>query len=230
MKRFYREVEIVEHEGGHGIALDDKLVRSPAKQPLILPTRPLAEAVRNEWAVQGADINPHAMPMMQFASTAVDRVAPRRADCVDELVKYGGSDLLCYRASHPAELVARQETLWQPLLDWATLTFGAELVVTRGLMPVEQPESALAALKAGVERHHDHALAAVLVTTGLAGSLVIGLALAEGRLSALEAYAISQLDETYQAEVWGLDSEAEARRAALKAEIEAAGRYLELVR
>lgn len=230
MKRFYKEVGLVENEGGYAITLDGKPIKTPAKASLTLPTRALAEAVRDEWAGQGETIDPSSMPMMQFASTAIDRVASRRVEIIEELVKFGDADLLCYRASGPVELVARQQAIWQPLLDWAVLQYGATLVVAEGLMPIDQPDAALDALRSGIERHPDHRLTAIMVAASLAGSLVIGLALAEGRLTAAEAYAASQLDESYQIEVWGQDHEAELRRAALKHEIEAAGRFLELIR
>jgi chaperone required for assembly of F1-ATPase len=161
-------------------------------------------------------------------ATALDRVGPMRAQAVDELVRYGGTDLLCYRAAEPPDLVERQTAMWQPLLDWAELRFAARLAVTAGLMPQPQPADTLDALRRAVEPVEALGLTGLLAATGAAGSLILALALREGRLSADEAWALSQLDETFQIERWGEDDEATRRRARLRADLLAAGRFLAL--
>lgn len=229
MKRFYTSAAARRQAESHDIALDGKVVRTPAGRPLLLPNRALAEAVAGEWQAQGDVIVPATMPLTAIANTAIDRVAVARDDAVAGLMRYGETDLLCYRAEGPADLVARQGIVWQALLDWASLDLGATLVVTEGVVPVPQPPEALAALRGVLHGYDDFRLAALSTAVAATGSLVLGLALAEGRLSAEEAFAAAQLDETYQNEFWGEDAEAMARRATLDTDVAAAATIFRLL-
>jgi chaperone required for assembly of F1-ATPase len=215
---------------GFAVALDDQPMRTPAKAPLVLPTQALAAAIAAEWAEQDDTIKPHTMPMMTLASTGLDRVAPQRDGVVEEIAGYGGTDLVCYRAEAPPDLAARQHLVWQPLVDWAALIYDAPLNVTTGIVPLGQPGHALRALKAAVAGFDDLGLAALATATGAAGSLVIALALAAGRLDGVQAFEAAQLDETYQIEKWGEDAEAADRRRAIRADLAAAERFWALLR
>jgi chaperone required for assembly of F1-ATPase len=228
-RRFYREAAAVAVPGGWGIALDGKRVRTPAKNPLVLESRALAEAIAAEWQAQEARVKPETMPLMQLASTAIDRVAPDRARIVAETAAYAGTDLVCYRAEGPEELVGRQAEAWDPLIAWLRERFDASLTTASGIMAVEQSDATLTGLRRAVEAQDDLRLTALSVATGAAGSLVIGLALLDGRLTPEQAAASAQLDELYQAERWGIDREAEIRRAAQAADLAHARRFLDLL-
>lgn len=230
MKRFYEQAEVAEHPEGFAVTLDGRPVMSPARTRLVVPSRILAEAIADEWAAQEETIQPQEMMMTRLAATAADRVSPARPEVVATVAGYAASDLVCYRAEAPAELVARQEAVWQPLLDWLAKAHGAALVVTEGVIPVAQPEAALAACRRAVEAHDDHALAALATATEATGSLVIALALSARRLDAAGAWEASQVDETWQSEQWGGDHEAAERRAAIRADIEHSARFLDLLR
>ncbi|MBM3571378.1 MAG: ATPase [Alphaproteobacteria bacterium] len=215
--------------GGYTVALDGKPMHTPAKTPLVLPTLPLAEDVAREWDEQGATVKPHTMPMMTLASTGIDRVPPQRSAVIEEIAGFAGTDLVCYRADAPADLVERQHALWQPLVEWAALTFDAPLSVTTGIVPLGQPAQALRALTAAVGEFDDFGLAALHMATNAAGSVVIALALAAGRLDHEQAFAAAQLDECFQIEKWGEDPEAAARRLAIRADLAAAARFWRLL-
>jgi len=229
MKRVYRTVTVEAVEGGWEVRLDGKPLRSPAKAPLILPTQALADGVAAEWDAQAETVQPHTMPLMQLASTTVDRVIPQRDAIVDGTVAYGGTELLCYRADHPRELVERQHQHWQPLLDWAALRYDAVLVSTVGIMHRPQSDAALKALRAAVERLDDWRLSGLQSAVATSGSLIVALALLEGRVDAETAFAVSQLDETFQIEQWGEDAEATQRRQSLRADLMATERFLALL-
>lgn len=234
MRRVYRAVaaEPAPPELGSGfvVRLDGRPIRTPAKAPLVLPQAGLAEAVAGEWDAQEQEVRPREMPMMALATTALDLVRPRRAEVVRELSAYGETDLVCYRAERPESLVARQREAWQPLVDWAALTLDAPLTVTAGILPAEQPAAALAAIERAVEAHDDWALAALSSATKAAASIIIGLALSRGRLDAAAAFEAAELDESYQMELWGEDEEALRRRAGVRADLEAAARFLAILR
>ncbi len=228
-KRFYDAVGVAAVEGGFAVTLDEKHLRTPAGEPLTLPTEGLAHALAGEWGAQEGEVRPHTMPLSRIAATAIDRVPRERAETVDRVLKFAATDLLCYRAISPRELSERQRAAWQPLLDWAAETHGARLEVTEGVVPIEQPVAAIEALRRAVEPLDDLGLAALTGATAATGSLIIGLALAAGRISGEEAVGASQLDEEYQNQRWGEDEEAVARRRDLRDEIMAAAGLLDLL-
>ena len=230
MKRFYKTVGTVAVEGGFGITLDDKALKTPAKASLVLPTEALARAIADEWDAQVDVIRPHGMRLMQLASTALDRVSIHRLAVVEEAAGYAASDLLCYRAEAPQELVAREVQLWQPLLDWAMVRFDAPLTVTSGIVHVDQSAASLKALRAVLLALDPLTLTAVADLTAACGSLVLALAVWDGRIDADAAAAATLIDETVQNERWGEDYEAKARRERLISDIQAAGRFLMLLK
>ncbi|MBC7952020.1 MAG: ATPase [Rhodospirillaceae bacterium] len=229
IKRFYKQADVAEAEGGFAIHLDGRPIKTPAIRQLIVPSRALAEAMAAEWNEQGEEVFPALMPMTQLASTAVDRIGPERAVIQEQMAKFATTDLLCYRAEFPPDLVGRQTSQWQPLLDWAAQTLGAALVVTAGIMAVEQPKAALIALNAHLDGYDVWRLTVAQAACAASGSLVLALALADGRLTGTETFELSQLDETYQIEQWGEDYEAADRRDVLKRDILAAERLLTLI-
>jgi chaperone required for assembly of F1-ATPase len=218
-RRFYKSVTVEQGEDGWRVLLDGKRLRSPAKLDFAMPTRALAEAIAAEWDAQSERVDPHSMPMMQLAATAVDRIAADRDRIIAETAAYAGSDLVCYRADAPAELARRQDEVWQPLVAWVAERYDVALNVTAGIVAVAQPPHALAAFRRVLEAADLFSLAALATLTGAAGSLVIALALAEGRLTAEQAAAAALLDELFQAERWGSDPEAEARRAGVRRDL-----------
>lgn len=220
-RRFWTRTEAVpEATGGWQVLLDGRVLRTPGKLPLILPTGSLAEAVAAEWQAQADLIHPETMPLTRAANSAIERVAPQRAEVAAMLSAHAETDLLCYRAGHPQDLVQTQARDWQPLLDWAEARYGARLVATTGLMPVPQAPQALAALAGAVAGFGPFGLTALHDLVTLPGSLVLGLAVTEGRLSVEEAHRLARLDEDHQAALWGRDEEAEsmagARLAAMR--------------
>jgi chaperone required for assembly of F1-ATPase len=230
MKRFYKQAEPLESGSDHSVALDRRPVRTPGKRDLILPNRMLAAAISEEWNAQEGEIRPATMPLTRLATTAVDRVATQREAIIEETANYAGTDLVCYRATHPPALAARQHAVWQPLIDWAVLRYDAPLVITAGVIPKSQSPASLRAFAAAVADQDDFALIALHVATAASGSLVIALALLEGQLDAPEAFTASQLDESFQIEAWGEDAEQAERRRALAADIAAAARFMSLLR
>ncbi len=204
--------------------------RPPGKADLALPTRALAEAIAEEWVGQGEEIVPTSMPLTKLANTAIDRVPGQRDAVIDQLLGYARHDHLAYRAERPAVLVRRQSAAWDPLLDWAEAQFGARLVVTHGISHVTQPEDVIEALRRALEAQPEFALPPLHVAASITGSLILALALAHERLSAEEAFILSQFDEAFQAEKWGSDHEAELRSRRLLAELESTVRFLRLLR
>ena len=230
MKRFYKKAGTVPAARGHGVTLDGRPVKTPGKRDLIVPSEALAMAVAAEWDAQQEEIQPAAMPLTRLAGTTIDRAPAQREAIVRRVADYAATDLVCYRAAHPPALAACQEAVWQPLIDWAAERYAAPLVITAGVIPAGQLAASLDAFAAAVAEYDDFALTALHAATAACGSLVTALALLEGRLDAAAAFAASQLDESFQIEAWGEDSEQAERRAALAADIEAAAQFVALLR
>ncbi len=228
IKRFFKTAGVGEAEGGgFALLLDGRRARTPAKKPLILPSRALAELVAAEWAGQGETIDPAKAPLTRLANSALDGVAAAMAATRAEIAGYAGSDLLCYRATTPEALVAAEAAAFDPVLDWAREALGAKFLVAEGVVHVRQPEPALAAVRAALEAFESpFALAALHVMTSLTGSVLLALAVARERLSAEEAWRIAHVGEDFQIAQWGEDEEAKARRAARWRDFEAAGRAM----
>lgn len=230
MRRFYKDVAVEKRAAGCAILLDGKPIATPAKAPLLAPTAALAERIAAEWRKQGETIAAAAMPLTQILNTALDRVPARRRDIAGEIAAYGASDLLCYRALHPAALVELQGASWDPLLDWLAERHGARLAVMSNINIAAQDPAALARIAEAVAGFDDCRLAGLHLATGTLGSVVLALALAERRIDANTAWAASLVDELLQLEKWGGDAEAAARLGAIRADVEAAASFMDLCR
>jgi chaperone required for assembly of F1-ATPase len=234
VKRFWETVSIEPGEAGYAILLDGKPMHLPGGAVLRVSTESLARAIATEWQVaggaKGGEMSFADTPLTRLAGTAQQRIAPDPAPTVDAIARYAESDLLCYRAAAPQELVARQSRAWQPWLDWVAETYHAPLRTSTGIAFVKQHRSSVATLRAVVAGLDVAALTALGVAVPALGSLVLGLALAERRLDAADAHALGALDELFQAEAWGEDAEAACRRAAVAADIALAERFLHLTR
>ncbi len=224
-KRFYKEVSVAEGEGGFQVHLDGRPARTPGRAVLALPTAAAAAIVAEEFDAQGETMDLATMSAMRLANTAIDGVAADPQAVAEDILRYVGTDLICYRAASPENLVLRQAERWDPLVDWAAAEVGANLVLAEGVMHVEQPKSAIAAVDAWLRaRREPMRLAALHVMTTLTGSAVLALAMDAGRLSADEGWALACLDEDWNAEQWGRDSEAETMRNARRRDLVAAAR------
>lgn len=226
-KRFWTEVTVVPAGDGFSIQLDGRPVKTPAKATLVVPSAAMAEAIAKEWRAVDEKIDPEVMPFTRSANAAIDKVSIQFNDVADMLAAYGGSDLLCYRAVTPDALVARQAESWDPLLEWAFETFGARLQTTAGLMPIDQTDADVSALSKPLYDATPFQLTALHDLIALSGSLVLALKVTQGNLAPKAAWALSRIDEAWQAEQWGVDDEAEqAAQVKQRAFDHAAGFFL----
>ena len=225
-KRFYKHASTATDGKLYAVRLDDKPVRTPAARLLAAPTRSLAEAIAAEWEAQRDVIDPAKMPLTRLANSVIDGVSERSAPVAEEIARYLASDLICYRAGSPRGLVERQAQHWDPILEWGRDVLGARLLLAEGVVHVTQPEAALAAVSAALPRN-PWRLGALNSVTTLTGSALLALALAQGRISADEAWAAAHVDEDWNMEQWGGDELALERRAYRQAELQAAATVLQ---
>ena len=227
-KKFYERADTGDNTGeGFPLRLDGKQVFTPARHALVAPTAALAERIAQEWQAQNDVIDPATMPLTRLANVIIDGVAASPKPVTDEIVQYLGTALLCYRADSPPGLVARQNELWNPVLDWAREALGARFVLIEGIVFAAQPEAALAAASAVIPAD-TWRLGAIAAITTITGSALLALALNAGACDADTVWAAAHVDDDWQISQWGSDALAEQRRANRQAEFNAAAAVLRL--
>jgi len=227
IKRFYERASVAEADGGFALRLDGRGARTPGKAPLVAPRHAIAELIAAEWDAQGEVIEPWTMPATRLANSAIDGVAKTLDETRAEIARYAGSDLVCYRAEAPPDLIAMQAAAHDPVLAWAREALGAEFRVTSGVVYVEQPRAATQRIEAALGRWDDaFAVAALHVLTSLAGSALIALKLAHGATGAEDAWRAAHVDEDFQIEKWGWDRESQERREARWSEFATAAKVI----
>jgi chaperone required for assembly of F1-ATPase len=224
-KRFYEAAGFAEVDGAFALTLDGRKAKTPGRKLVAMPSATLAEAVAAEWQAQAEYINPATMPLTRIVNAIIEGVTEVPAAVAEEIVKYAGSDLLCYRADRPQNLVDRQAAAWDPVLTYLRETIGARFYLSEGVVFVEQPEPSIAAVRAALPGD-PWRLGAMSVITTLTGSALLAIAVERGFLSADQAFAAAHVDDDFQRDTWGHDDEAAERRAARRAEMMAAAKVL----
>lgn len=225
-RRFYRQATAAQSGDGWQVLLDGKSMKTPGKQMLFVPTEALAQAIAGEWQGQGEEIVLESMHLTQFSCASLDYTARFRDDVERETLAYAETDLLCYRAEEPEELVRRQNDAWNPVLGWSEKRYDIRMVLAGGIMPVSQPKETLDALRDVVASLPLFALTAVWLVAKHTSSLLVALAVYERHLTVEAAFDLSRVDETFQCEQWGEDAEAAEKRRYAATEMRAIGEFL----
>ena len=229
MRRFWKEVTVERDDAGWAVRLDGGAVRTPARAALSGPSRALADAIAEEWRSVGDEVDPCGMPLTGFANAAIDRVAPDRQAFAAGLGRYAEADLACYRSEWPPELVERQQQGWDPLLAWARRRYDVNLATTSGLIHIPQPPATVDRLVHEVTALDPFRLAGLSSLVTIGASLIAGLAVLEKAIPTEEAWAAVSLDERWQLEQWGSDTEAQKALENRRRDFLAAARFLELL-
>ena len=229
MRRFWKEVTVEQEDAGWAVRLDGRALRTPARAALSGPSRALVDAIAEEWRSVGHEVDPRAMPLTGLANAAIDRVAPDRQAFAAGLGRYAEADLACYRSEWPPELVERQEQNWDPLLAWARRRYDVDFTTTSRLMHVPQPPATVDRLAHEVTALDPFRLAGLSSLVTIGGSLMAGLAVLEKAIPTEEAWAAVSLDERWQLEQWGSDTEAQKALENRRRDFLAAARFLELL-
>ena len=223
-KRFYDKVTVEAEDDHFVILLDARAVHTPQQDKVILPTRPLADAVADEWRQQEKHVDPHTMPLTKLCNSVLDGVIPRRNDVIADIAKYAGHDAICYRAQSTDGLCERQSEAWDPILDWAHSKFKVKWTTTAGVMPITQPTSCVGAIEEALREVNSFQLAAVHELATITGSTLLAMAYRYGVLEFDGLWRAAHIDEDFQIERWGEDAEAQQRRQKRLAEAHAADR------
>lgn len=229
MKRFWKNVAVEAEDGGWTVKLDERPLRTPARAPLAVPTRALADAIAEEWRSVEEDVEPRAMPLTGLANAAIDRVAPERQAFAGGVSTYAEADLACYRSDWPPELVSRQSAKWDPLLAWARRRYDVDFATTSGILHVPQPQATIERLAHAVAALDPFRLAGLSPLVTIGGSLIAALAVLDKAVTAEEAWDSVSVDDRWQLEQWGADAEAEKALENRRRDFMSAARFLGLL-
>lgn len=229
MKRFWKSAAAVEKDGGWGVELDGKPLRTPAREALVVPTKALADAIASEWSSVEGDIDPRAMPLTGLANAAIDRVSVNKETFAKDLARYAEADLACYRAEGPQPLIDRQAKEWDTLLGWGQRRFDVDFRTTSGIVHVAQPPATVERLAHAISTLDPFTLAGLSPMVTIGGSLLAALGVLEGAFEPEQVWDAVTVDDRWQLEQWGPDAEAEAALASRRWDFLAAARFLELL-
>ena len=229
MKRFWKKVEVEREGGDWDVRLDGRPVRTPARVPLVVPTEALAQAIAEEWRSVEEMIDPRLMPLTGMANAAIDRIALDPKAFAAGLARYAEADLACYRSSWPPELVERQADAWDALLGWARRRYDVDFATTSGLIHVPQPAATVEQLAHAVASLDGFRLAGMSPLVTIGGSLITALAVLEKAITPDQAWEAVTVDDRWQFEQWGSDTEAEIVLENRERDFFAAARFLELL-
>ena len=230
MKRFYREVTVAPAGEGWRVLLDGRGIKTGGGRDQIVPSRPLAEAMAQEWSQQGDELDTAAFIFRDLADYAIDIVALDRDGAIRCLLPYAETDTLCYRAEDGEALHERQAEVWAPLLAAAEARWDVQFNCIEGIIHQPQPTETMERMRAVLSSQEGFTLAALNTLTSLAASLVIGLAALLPNSKAEDLWDAANLEEDWQAELWGKDADAEALRARRLKTFTAAMRFAQLAR
>jgi chaperone required for assembly of F1-ATPase len=225
-KKFYNLATVTEELG---IALDGRGVKTPMKARLVLPTRALAEAIASEWNELDVFINPALMPLTKLANTAIDRAGGERKFVAGQVVEFAGSDMVCYRADAPANLVQLQTGSWDPVVNWASRAMTTEFKLVSGVIHSAQSAETITAVERHVSKLSDFELTAAHNLTTLTGSALLGLMLTAKAIAPEAGWIAAHVEEDFQIATWGDDDEAQARRAFRRIDYDGSLQFLNLL-
>lgn len=229
MKRFYKEVSVAPAGDGWQVLLDGRPLKTQGGQPQIVPGERLAEMLAEEWRAQGETIDPATFRFRDMADYSLDVVARDQGALVQKLLGYAETDTLCFRADPEEPLYRRQQELWEPIVAGLEAREGVTLHRISGILHRPQTEETRQRLAARLGELDPFTLTALEQTTSLAASLCIGLEALQQGADGDALWAAANLEEEWQADLWGRDEEAEARRDRRKDAFLAAMEFAEAV-
>lgn len=232
MKRFYKDVSVGKEDGGFSILLDGRPIKTPNKSILIANNEKLAQLCAAEWDMQGEDIVPDTMPLTQLLNTKLDRVSVERAAMQNLVLNYIDTDLLCYRADNPEEIVKSQNDAWQPWLDWFENAYKLSFETTNGLTALKQDSAVHKAIQNSVEAFDDDRFTLFQMLVPSTGSIVLALAFMDGAAGINDLFNAAFAEENYKYALYnedlhGGDPLTEKKKKSLRVDLEAAHAYLE---
>ncbi len=220
MKKFWKKVSIKKTSpNSFEIMLDERILQTPLKRELVLPNLNLTKEIVKEWDQVSKNINTESMILYGLISTSLDKIIDNRNSYIDDILDYIDTDLICYRAENPKELVELQKNKWDPIILLIEKYIGTKVQVFRGILPKKQHITVHSKLNNIINQFNNFEISALHRITSITGSIFLSLCVLKKDISKNEVFELSFLDELWQAENWGFDEETSQKRKEISIEL-----------
>jgi len=220
MKKFWDKVSIKKiSSDSFCIMLDNRILKTPLKRELVLPNLNLAQEIVKEWDQDSKNINADLMIFYGLISTSLDKIIDNKNVYINDILDYIDTDLICYRAENPKELVELQKNKWDPIILLLEKYIGTKVQVFQGVLPKKQHTTVHYRLNNLINRFDIFEISALHRITNITGSIFLSLSVLKKDISKNEMFELSFLDELWQAENWGFDEETSQKRKEISIEL-----------
>ena len=220
MKKFWEKVSIKKiSSDSFCVMLDKRILKTPLKRELVLPNLNLAQEIVKEWDQDSKKINTESMIFYGLISTSLDKIIDNKNLYINDILDYIDTDLICYRAENPKELVELQKNKWDPIILLLEKYIGTKVEVFQGVLPKKQHATVHLKLNNIVNQSDIFEISALHRITNITGSIFLSLCVLKKDISKNEVFELSFLDELWQAENWGFDQETSQKRKEISIEL-----------
>ena len=220
MKKFWKKVSIKKISfNSFQIMLDERILQTPLKRELILPNLNLAQEIAKEWDQDSINIKTESMIFYGLISTSLDKIIDNRNVYIDDILDYIDTDLICYRADNPKELVELQKSKWDPIILLVEKYIGTKVQVFIGVSPNKQHYTVHDGINNLIDQFDIFEISALHRITNITGSIFLSLCVLRKDISKNEVFELSFLDELWQEENWGFDKENSQKRKEISIEL-----------
>ena len=231
MKKFWKIVQVKKKlKNSFEILLDKRILKTPMQKDLIFSNYKIAKETALEWDIDEKEINTENMVFYGLISTAIDKISNDKVSYIDNVLGFINTDLICYRADKPNELIDLQNSSWNPIISFIKKYIDVELKFFIGVMPSKQSLEIFNRLKTLINSFSDIEISALHRMTNLTGSIFISICILKGDVLKNEAFELSFLDELYQAKNWGVEQESLDKRDKIAKELNRIISFVELIR
>ncbi len=220
MKKFWERVQLKKTDiSSYEIFLDDKILKTPLRKKLIIPNLKIAEEIYKEWNQDIKIIDKDAMIFYGILSTSIDKICGNRKLYIDDILDFIDTDLTCYRAEKPNDLVQWQSKNWDPILLKVEKYINSKINVFRGIMPLKQDQEIHIKITKLLTKFNDLEILVLHRIANITGSVFLSLCIFISDKIKEKAFELSFLDELWQAENWGYEEEASKNRNKINLEL-----------
>ena len=231
MKKFWKIVQVKKKlKNSFEILLDKRILKTPMQKDLIFSNYKIAKETALEWDIDEKEINTENMVFYGLISTAIDKISNDKVSYIENVLGFINTDLICYRADGPNELVDLQNSSWNPIISFIKKYLDVEVKFFTGVMPSKQSFEIFIRLKTLINSFSDIEISALHRMTNLTGSIFISICILKGDVLKNKAFELSFLDELYQAKNWGIEQESLDKRDKIAKELNRIISFVELIR
>ena len=212
------------------ILLDNNILRTPLKNELIISNAKIAEEICKEWNQDIKFLNTDDMVFYGIISTSIDKIFDNRKQYIDDVLGFVDTDLICYRADKPVDLVQWQSKNWDPIILKVEKYINNKINISEGIMPLRQDKEIHLKITTFLTKFSDLEIAVLHRITNITGSIFLTLCILKNDKIKKNAFELSCLDELWQAENWGYEEEASKNRENINNELNRIIYFLDCLR